>query len=71
MSTEALVSAALAVQQEFRDVTDRGTELSTLSGKMLAKLHDQHGMSWPQLGRMFGMNASSVWRRAEPFLRRD
>lgn len=37
------------------------------SGRLLALLYRQ-GASWPEIARLTGMNVSTAWRRAEPYM---
>jgi len=46
---------------------DRGESLR-LSGRMLAALHDVHGLSWPKIARLTGISQSTAHRRAQPYL---
>jgi DNA-directed RNA polymerase specialized sigma24 family protein len=47
--------------------TDRDESLK-LSGRLLAALHDLHGLSWPQIAKLTGIPQSTAHRRAQPYL---
>jgi hypothetical protein len=38
------------------------------SGRLLAALHDVHGLSWPAIARLTGIPQSTAHRRAQPYL---
>lgn len=64
MSQAELISAVRRVE------SDR-VESLRLSGRLLAALHDQHGLSWPAIARLTGISQSTAHRRAGPFLRAE
>lgn len=41
------------------------------SGRVLALLHDAHGLSWPAIARLTGISQSTAHRRAQPYLAPD
>jgi hypothetical protein len=64
MSQAELVAAVRKVE------SDREESLR-LSGRLLATLHDVHGLSWPLIARLTGISQSTAHRRAQPYLSAD
>ncbi|MFD1533343.1 hypothetical protein [Pseudonocardia aurantiaca] len=64
MSQAELIAAIRKVEGE-RDESLR------LSGRLLAALHDVHGLSWPQITRLTGISQTTAHRRAQPYLSAD
>jgi DNA-directed RNA polymerase specialized sigma24 family protein len=61
MSQAELIAAVRRVE------SDRAESLQ-LSGRLLAALHDVHGLSWPAIARLTGISQSTAHRRAQPYL---
>jgi len=61
LSQDELISVARRVE-DTRDDTLRW------SGRVLATLHDVHGLSWPAIARLTGISQSTAHRRAQPYL---
>jgi DNA repair protein RadC len=61
MSQAELIAAIRKVE------SDRDESLR-LSGRLLAALHDLHGLSWPQIAKLTGISQSTAHRRAQPYL---
>jgi hypothetical protein len=61
LSQDDLIMAARRVES-MRDETLRW------SGRLLAALHDLHGLSWPAIARLTGIPQSTAHRRAGPYL---
>lgn len=61
MSQAELIAAIRKVETE-RDESLR------VSGRLLAALHDLHGLSWPQIAKLTGISQSTAHRRAQPYL---
>lgn len=61
LSQDELISAARRVEG-IRD------ETLGWSGRLLAALHDVHGLSWPAIARLTGIPQSTAHRRAQHYL---
>jgi hypothetical protein len=61
LSKDELISVARRVE-DTRDDTLRW------SGRVLAALHDVHGLSWPAISRLTDIPQSTAHRRAQPYL---
>jgi hypothetical protein len=64
LTQEELVSVARRVE------TTRDDTLKW-SGRVLATLHDLHGLSWPTIARLTGISQTTAHRRAQPYLVAD
>jgi hypothetical protein len=53
---------------EVRRVESERAESLNLSGRLLAALHDQHGLSWPVIARLTGITQTTAHRRAQEYL---
>ncbi|GAA1312006.1 hypothetical protein GCM10009610_30400 [Pseudonocardia xinjiangensis] len=47
---------------------DRRNDTLRWSGRVLAALHDVHGLSWPAIARLTDIPQSTAHRRAQPYL---
>lgn len=61
LSREELIAAVRMLEAERAESLNR-------SGRMLAELHDRHGLSWPAIADVTGISQTTAYRRATPFL---